>query len=277
VPPPEKHAGGEIELVELSADHPGFFDATYRQRRNEIARLALNYVDGAPVPRVEYTPQEHAVWRDVCEHLKPLHERYACREYLDACTRIQLTPDRIPQLEDVNAMLATSGGFRFLPVAGLVSGTMFLSYLAQKTFLSTQYMRHHSVPLYTPEPDVVHELIGHSATLAQPLFAKANEMFGHAAVRLNDSDVMTGVARLYWYSLEFGLVREDGALKAIGAGLLSSFGELERFEKHASIRPFNPEEMAATPYDPTTYQSILYVGESFESMVEQLDRFLQSL
>lgn len=275
-PQPAEHAGGEVELVELSADHPGFNDEDYRRRRNEIARLALGYVDGQPVPHAEYTEAEHGVWREVWSHLRPLHARHACREYLEAGEKVRLDPLRVPQLAEVNALLAAHEGFRLVPVAGLVSGRMFLSYLARRTFLSTQYMRHHNAPLYTPEPDVVHELIGHAATLAHPAFTRASELFGRAALRLDD-EAITGIARLYWYSLEFGVVRERGALKAVGAGLLSSFGELARFEKNAELRPFDARTIAATPYDPTEYQAVLFVAESFASMVDEIERYLDEV
>jgi phenylalanine-4-hydroxylase len=272
-PQPEEHAGGELELVELSADHPGFSDADYRRRRNEIAQLAIDYVDGEPVPHVAYTEAEHAVWREVRSHLRALHERYACREYIEACELLPLDGEHLPQLDEVNTRLAAHQGFRLVPVAGLVSGRMFLSYLSRQTFLSTQYMRHPNAPLYTPEPDVIHELVGHAPTLAHPLFAHANELFGRAALRLDD-DAMIGVARLYWYSLEFGVVRERGALKAVGAGLLSSVGELARFEEQAELQPFDAAAIAATPYDPTDYHSVLFVADDFASMVGALERYL---
>jgi phenylalanine-4-hydroxylase len=275
-PCPQDHAGGEVELVELSADHPGFSDADYRRRRNEIARLALDHVAGQPVAPVAYTDAEHGVWRDVWRHLAPLHARYACREYLEAGERVRLDRDRVPQLADVNTMLQGLDGFQLAPVAGLVSGRMFLSYLARRTFLSTQYMRHHNAPLYTPEPDVVHELVGHASTLAHPEFMRASELFGRAALRSND-EAMTAVARLYWYSLEFGLVRERGTIKAVGAGLLSSFGELAKFEERAELWPFDAATIAATPYDPTDYQAVLFVADSFTAMIDNIERYLDKV
>ena len=275
-PRPDDHAGGQVELVELSADHPGFSDPDYRRRRNEIARLALDYVEGRPVPRVAYTEAEHGVWREVWSHLRPLHARYACREYLEAGEKVRLDPENVPQLADVNSALAALQGFQLAPVAGLVSGRMFLSYLARRTFLSTQYMRHHNAPLYTPEPDVIHELVGHASTLAHPTFARASELFGRAALRSSE-EAMIGVARLYWYSLEFGVVRERGALKAVGAGLLSSFGELGRFESHAELRPFDATAIAGLPYDPTDYQNVLFVADSFEAMVDELASYLDKV
>jgi phenylalanine-4-hydroxylase len=271
---PGVHAGGEAELVELSADHPGFHDADYRRRRNEIARLAIDYHEGDPAPRIAYTEPEHDVWRTVWSHLGPLHDRYACREYLAASTRVRFDRERIPQLADLNPLLESMHGFRMFPVAGLVSARMFLSYLSRRVFLSTQYMRHHAAPLYTPEPDAVHELVGHAPTFADESFVRASRLFGEAARLAEDEERMTQIARLYWYTLEFGLVREGFALKAVGAGLLSSFGELGRIEGDAELCPFDPQAIVETPYDPTDYQSALFVAPSFEVMMDGIETYL---
>ena len=268
------HAGGEGELVPLDPDHPGFRDPVYRARRNAIARLALQYRDGDPLPGVEYTEEEQAVWRLVWERLAPLHDTSACREFRESSAALALDRRRVPQLSSVNEALARGAGFRMLPVAGLVSGRMFLGMMGKGVFLSTQYMRHHSVPLYTPEPDVVHELVGHAASLFHPGVVRLSRRFGEAAARVDDAG-MTRLERLYWYTLEFGLVREEGALKALGAGLLSSFGELGSFEENAEIRPLDCEEAAATPYDPTRYQALLYAAPSFERLVEEVCAWLE--
>jgi phenylalanine-4-hydroxylase len=283
-PPPDgsarpdgPHAGGSAEIVELTADHPGFADAEYRSRRNAIAALALAYREGDPVPEVPYTEAEHGVWRQVWAKLAPLHDRYACVQYLRSADRAPLPRDRIPQLGEVNHLIEPHFGFRMLPVAGLVSGRMFLSYLARGTFLSTQYSRHHSVPLYTPEPDIVHELVGHAATFADPDICAISRAFGRAAIACDDKDVLTGLARLYWFTLEFGLVREGAKTKAFGAGLLSSFGELGRFEANAEIVPFDIERIRNTAYDPTDYQKLLFVAPSFEGLRSSLERYVASV
>jgi len=260
----KQHTAGEEDLVKLDQDHPGFRDPVYRQRRSEIARIALEYVVGQPVPRIDYTEEEHAVWRTVWEELTPLHERWACRQYLDSRDRLALDRARIPQLADVNRHLLPQTGFQMVPVAGLVSSRVFLSNLAQGNFLSTQYIRHASQPLYTPEPDVVHELVGHAGTLFDPTLAGLNRMFG-AAARQVDDEVLNQLERVYWYTMEFGLVEQNGLTRAYGAGLLSSFGELERFNE-AEIRSFDPEEAAARPYDPTSYQAVLYRIPDFASL-----------
>jgi phenylalanine-4-hydroxylase len=268
-----RHVAGPDDLVKLDPDHPGFRDEVYRARRNEIARIALDYVLGDPVPRIAYTEAEHAVWRTVWEHLQPAHERYACRAYREGCALLGLDHTRIPQLADVNAVLQPRTGFRMIPVAGLVASRAFLSNLGKSLFLSTQYIRHASRPLYTPEPDVVHELIGHAATFSSPTLARLNRVFGQAAARASDG-MITTLERLYWYTVEFGLCEEDGRPKAYGAGLLSSYGELGRFETEAFLKAFDPDEAAERPYDPTDYQAVLYVVPSLEAVTDQLERWL---
>lgn len=256
-------------LVKLDADHPGFHDLSYRRRRDEIAHAALTYRDGDTAPDVVYTDEEHAVWREVWQNLDPLHARYACREYNDALGRVALSRETIPQLRTVNTIIEPQFGFRMLPVAGLVTAGAFLKELGRGVFLSTQYMRHHSVPLYTPEPDVVHELIGHAATFVHADFARLNRAFGRAALAASADDIER-IGRVYWYTLEFGVVREEGALKVYGAGLLSSFGELGRFETEERLTGFDVEAIAATPYDPTRYQERLFVAPSFAGMANDV-------
>ena len=269
------HAGGDEELVPLDPDHPGFKDPVYRARRNAIAKLALEYRDGEPLPHAEYTEEEHAVWRTVWEHLAPLHERAACREWKASSAALALDRARVPQLAEVNEALRRGAGFRMLPVAGLVSGRMFLGMMGKGVFLSTQYMRHHSVPLYTPEPDVVHELVGHAASLFHPGIVKLSRRFGEAAWRVDDA-ALKRLELVYWYTLEFGLVEEGGARKAVGAGLLSSFGELGTFETNAEIRPLDCDEAASIPYDPTQYQKVLFCSPSFDRMVEDVCAWLET-
>src|SRR5216684_4482624 len=178
-------------LVQLDPDHPGFRDPVYRARRDAIARIAFEYRDGDPVPRVDYTEEEEEVWRTVWRNLAPLHE-----------------------------------------------------------------------------------LVGHAATFCDPAFARLNRAFGQAAV-LATAEQLGRIARVYWYTLEFGLCEEEGAVKAYGAGLLSSFGELGRFEQHAQLRPLDLELVAATPYDPTDYQKVLYVSPDLGRTAELVSAWLE--
>jgi phenylalanine-4-hydroxylase len=265
----------EGEIVRLDPDHPGFRDPVYRARRNEIALHALHYRAGDPIPRVDYTSEEQAVWRLTWERLGPLHQTHACREWIESSKVLSLDRERVPQLADVNVTLVRSG-FRMLPVAGLIQGRGFLSAMAQGVFLSTQYMRHHSVPFYTPEPDVIHELVGHAASLFHPDVVRLSRLFGEAAARASD-EAMKRLELVYWYTLEFGLVEEGGSLRTYGAGVLSSFGEMERMTTQAELRPLDFADASARPYDPTHYQPVLYVSPSWDRMVADVSDWLKTI
>ena len=270
------HAGGEEELVPLDPDHPGFRDPVYRRRRNEIAQLALDYRSGDPPPVVDYTDQEHAVWRTVWEHLAPLHASNAVSEWRRGAAELDLDRRAIPQLGEVNEELTRSPGIEMLPVAGLISARGFLCSLGRGVFLSTQYIRHHSMPLYTPEPDVVHELVGHATSFFRPEIVRLTRLFGEAALDADEA-TLRELERVYWYTLEFGVAREGSDVKAYGAGLLSSFGELGAFESQAKLEPFDLAEIARTPYDPTSYQKTLFVAPSFAEMEKRVGGWLEEV
>src|SRR6266404_1355676 len=260
-------------IVQLDPDHPGFRDREYRKRRNQIAQLAMNFQPGDQIPDAPYTAEEHQVWRTIWTALGPAHQRHACAEYLASLRRLAFAPDRIPQLREVNEKVEAISGFRLEPVAGLVEPRVFLESLAQGTFLCTQYIRHHSTPLYTPEPDVVHEIIGHGVTLASEPLAELNRLFGGAVKRTTSAAALDRLARLYWFTIEFGVLREGGNVKAYGTGLLSSAGELAAMHK-AQLRPLDPDEASRQQYDPTKYQPVLFCADSFAAMCQALRDYL---
>lgn len=262
------------QLVELDREHPGFRDPDYRARRDRIARVALAYEEGV-IPDVEYTEEEHAVWRLIWTELTPRHEARACSTFQAAAAQLDLPRDRIPQLEEVSARLNAGSGFRLAPVAGLVHPRVFMTHLGDAIFLSTQYIRHHSAPLYTPEPDVVHELIGHGATLLDPGIAAVSKRFGEVS-RVADEALLTALTRVYWYTLEFGLVEEAGEVRAFGAGVLSSVGEMDRYVT-APHRAWSIEEMAAAEFDPTDYQPFYFVGPGVPRMLQELTAWLDDV
>jgi len=269
----DETVAGRNDIVQLNPDHPGFRDQEYRARRNQIAQLALNYRPGDPIPDAPYTADEHRVWKTIWQALGPAQQRHACAEYLDAITRLNFSDDRIPQLREVNQKVQAISGFRLEPVAGLVQPRVFLENLADGVFLCTQYIRHHSTPLYTPEPDVVHEIVGHGVTLACPRLAELNRLFGEAVKRTESSDKLERLSRVYWFTIEFGVLRESGSLKAYGTGLLSSAGELEEMHQ-AELRSLDIDSIEAQIYDPTHFQPILFCADSFEEMYQRLRRFL---
>jgi phenylalanine-4-hydroxylase len=261
-------------LVQLDPDHPGFRDADYRARRNQIAEIALGYVPGNAIPPAPYTDEEHGVWQTIWQALEPAQQRHACAEYLECVRRLSFDTRRIPQLGEISKKVEAISGFRLEPVAGLVEPRVFLESLANGVFLCTQYIRHHSTPLYTPEPDVAHEIIGHAVTLASTRFAEINRLFGEAVKRTNNSADLDRLARVYWFTIEFGVLRENGEVKAYGTGLLSSAGELDEMHK-AELRPLDLEAASSHDYDPTHYQAILFCAESFEELHRDLREFLR--
>jgi phenylalanine-4-hydroxylase len=261
------------ESVRLGPDHPGFRDAEYRARRNRIARIAAEYEPGSAIPEAPYAPEEHEVWHAIMRALGPAHRAHACAEYLACAERLGLPHDRIPQLGEVSAKVEAVSGFRLEPVAGLVEPRAFLEALAGGVFLSTQYIRHHSSPLYTPEPDVAHEVIGHAVTLASERLAELNRLVGRAARRARTAEAMQSLARVYWFTVEFGVVREGGGVKAYGTGLLSSAGELEAM-REAELRPLDLDAASRLDFDTTKYQPVLFCADSFEQMYVTLRDYL---
>ena len=258
--------------VHLADDHPGAHDPEYRRRRDAIAAAALAWEPGRPVPRVEYTEEEHAIWRTVSRELAPKHDRLACRAYNEAKARLDLPVDRVPQLDEASAALEPLTGFRFLPAAGLVPLDEFLGSLADRAFHSTQYLRHPSAPLYTPEPDIVHEVIGHGNLLADPGVAEVKRLAGEAARRCRTAEALQYLADIFWFTIEFGVVFEEGELRCYGAGLLSSFGEIDEF-RGAEIRPLDFHAMATLEYDISHYQPILFACDGMEELTERVGGF----
>jgi phenylalanine-4-hydroxylase len=261
--------------VQLDRSHPGFADPVYRARRDALATLATAWAPGQPVPRADYTDEEHAVWRAVCDDLVIKHETYACRQFLDGKQRLGLPTDRVPQLAEVSAWLEPLTGFSYQPAAGLVPLRDFYGALADRKFWATQYIRHHSVPLYTPEPDVVHEVVGHGSTLANDEYAALYEAAGRATRRVETTSALEFISKVFWFTLEFGVVREGDALMAYGAGILSSPGEITEF-RGMRIEPLNLVAMGTADYDITHYQEHLFEASSFGQLADVVGAFWDS-
>lgn len=270
------HCGRELE-----ADHPGFSDQEYRERRRYFADIAMAYNHGEPIPRVSYTAREVETWKVIFDKLVPLYEKYACKEYNHIfplmVQNCGYRRDNIPQLEDISRFLKDSTGFSLRPVAGLLTSRDFLNGLAYRVFHSTQYIRHHANPNYTPEPDICHELLGHAPLFADPDFARFSQEIGMASLGAPD-EYIEKLATCYWFTIEFGLCMQDGQMKAYGAGLLSSFGELEySMSGKPEIRAFDPVKTGAQKYPITQYQPIYYLAESFADAQAKLHDYALSI
>jgi phenylalanine-4-hydroxylase len=258
---------------ELSQDHPGFSDPAYRARRAQIATLAESYRSGDPIPHAPYTEEEHGVWRVVSAELETRHRQYATAETLKGKERLGLPTDHVPQLDEVNDLLTPLTGFRYEPVSGLVGPRDFYGRLGDGVFMSTQYIRHASAPRYTPEPDVIHEVIGHGVKMASEQFARLYRRFGEATNRCATDDAVRFLSRVFWFTMEFGVHWEGDELKCYGAGLLSSFGEIEHF-RSVDIRPMDVVEMGTRSYDITRYQDVLFAPDSYAHLEHELEVLL---
>ncbi|HMS40284.1 MAG TPA: phenylalanine 4-monooxygenase [Pyrinomonadaceae bacterium] len=263
-------------INELHLDHPGANDTEYRKRRDYIASLAKNFRETGEITDVEYSPREQRVWRYVAEELEELQQKYASPFYLRAKKDLGITTEKIPQLTEMNRRLNELTGFRLAPIEGLVETRGFLSWLSYRVMLSTQYIRHHSQPAYTPEPDIVHEAIGHIPMFTNPNFADFSQFIGHGA-RIATDKQLEELGRLYWFTVEFGMVEHEGEIKAYGAGLLSSFGELEHaFSDKVERRKFDLEEVVNQDFNYSDMQKILYVIPSYAELKEQTRKYIES-
>lgn len=264
-------------VVSLEADHPGFHDPEYRRRRDQIARLAPPIDGNGEAQEVAYSDGERATWATVFKRLTALYPTHACAEFNQVIDALGYRADAIPQLPEVSRFLTERTGFRLQPVAGLVSPRQFLGKLARRVFCATQYIRHSSQPLYTPEPDLVHELMGHAPMLAIPEFADLSQKIGEGSERADDRQIER-LATLYWFTIEYGLLRTGGEVRAYGAGLLSSYGELEHALSGAvEIRRFDPDLAKDLRYPITTYQPMLWWVEEIAEAFAKMDAFVRGM
>ncbi|CAJ0607751.1 unnamed protein product [Cylicocyclus nassatus] len=261
--------------------HPGHGDATYIARRNFLNDHAMQYKHGDPIPIVEYTEQEHATWKAVYEKLRGLHESHTCLAYRKNLKLLEdagvLTPEKIPQIRDVNVYLQKRTGFILRPCSGLLSARDFLASLAFRVFQTTTYLRHSSRPHHSPEPDLIHELLGHVPMFADPMVAQMSQDIGLMSLGATDEQIEK-LATVYWFIIEFGLCREGGQLKAIGAGLISAYGELEHAcSDKPEHRDFDPAITAVQKYEDSDYQPLYFVANSIQDALYKLREYALSM
>lgn len=262
---------------DLTADHPGFKDLEYRGRREEIADIAKTYLHShGDIPKVDYTRTEIETWGKVFTTLSSMYPTHSCKEHREIMPILQkecgYSIKNIPQLQDISKFLKSRTGFTIRPVTGLLSSRDFLNGLAFKVFHSTQYIRHHSDPEYTPEPDVCHELLGHVPMFADAGFAAFSQELGLASLGASDKEI-ENIARIYWFTVEFGLCKEgsNGEIRAYGAGLLASIAELKYCLTDKPIKKdFDPVLATHQSYPITDYQPLYLVADSIKRAQQQI-------
>ena len=227
-----------------------------------------------------YTDENQEVWRTLFETRMESLEDQASTVFLNGLRAIGLTPDKVPAVTSINANLAALTGWESHPVPGYLPAKAFFACLANRKFPTTVTVRPKEQMNYLPEPDIFHDIFGHVPLHADPVFADFLQTYGKAALHCEDPEHIERLARLFWFTVEFGLIHEDGKNKLYGSGLISSIGESFHALESPFVdrRPFDMERVCETHFEIDHYQPILYVLDSFEqlrdAMVSYAERVL---
>ena len=269
----------DVTTLDLEPGHPGLGDTAYIARRQELFALCREHrLENMGPPLIAYTDEERRIWREVSPVLNRLHVAHASGIYLDAKRRLGISEDDIPQLRHLSTRIEEESGMRLVPAEGPIPYRTFYSYIAEGGFPVTQFIRHGSRPEFTPEPDMIHDCLGHVPPLVNNDYAALLTMIGKAAVQARSGDHVLALKRLSWFSIEFGLIEEAGAVKIFGAGILSSTGEIPfSLSSQVEHRPFVTDEVIATDYDASRMQELLFVIPSFAFLRSEVEQLVQRL
>jgi phenylalanine-4-hydroxylase len=262
-------------IDDLPIDHPGIKDQNYVQKRKLIAQNAIDSQVQNKVLDIEYDKQDLGTWKWEIENIKTLHDQFACQTYLTNKSKMPFDTFHVPQISEINKVIRQYQDFELFPVSGLLDGLDFLGALADNRMFCTQYLRHHSKPEYTPESDLIHELIGHSPMFLDSEYCELSREFGRIAKRIKDPAIGDKLGALYWFSVEFGLIRENGQIKAFGAGVLSSKQEIGNIfvDKQTKISDFTLEAILASTYDYYNIQNQYFVIDSMKQVIDVIREF----
>jgi phenylalanine-4-hydroxylase len=215
-----------------------------------------------------YTGEQHAVWAELVGRVLPELEAHAARAYLDGFEIIGLKPDRLPNLASISARLAPRSS---TPVSGFLPAPAFFEMLATRNFPTTTWLRSRESLEYTPEPDIFHDVFGHVPMHAHKVFADFLEHYGRVCASISDSEVLEKLGRLFWYTVEFGVIRQQNEIKVYGSGLISSHGECRNvIEGHCAIHDFSLDEVLATRVKVDELHKLLFAVSSFDQVYEAM-------
>ncbi len=227
-------------------------------------------------PRPAYSDEEEGTWQLLYGRQVPRLQRMACQPFLDGLGKAGFEAERIPSLQVLSDNLAGRTGWRLVRVEGLVAERPFFELVASKRFPATDFIRKRADLDYTPAPDLFHDQFGHVPMLTLPTFARFFQRFGEAGQGASDAAV-TALARIYWFTVEFGLIREGGARKAFGAGLMSSIGELDHgFSPDVRVHDFDLDAIAARPFVTTEIQADYFEVPSFDVLERDFERWARA-
>jgi phenylalanine-4-hydroxylase len=216
-----------------------------------------------------YTPEQHAVWTELVRRRMPQLREHACQEYLDGVEIIGLREDQIPELAAISSRLQPRTGWQSMPVSGFLPPDAFFEMLAARLFPTTTWLRSRESLEYTPEPDIFHDVFGHVPMHAHPVFADFLQHYGKVCAALEDQEDLERMGRLFWFTVEFGVIRQNGRIKVYGSGLISSHGECTHvIEGGPEIRDFDLDRVLEQRFSTSEMQKVLYAVESFEQIYE---------
>jgi phenylalanine-4-hydroxylase len=262
----------------LEPGHPGLGDEGYIQRRTELFALCRKHrLENLGPPLIDYSAEETRIWREVSPKLDELHFRYACRSYLNAKRELAITGDEIPQLRHLSDRVRRETNMHLVPAEGALPYRTFYEYIAQRGFPVTQFIRHGSHPEFTPEPDMIHDCLGHVPPLMNQDYAELLTLIGKAAATTRTGEQLLALKRFSWFSIEFGLLEEAGATKVFGAGILSSTGEIPYSIDSPEVKrePFVTDVVINTDYDPSQMQDHLFIAPSFPFLRRELEALVR--
>ncbi|WP_420548918.1 phenylalanine 4-monooxygenase [Curvivirga sp.] len=227
---------------------------------------------------IAYSAEEDAVWHDLYKRQVDLLPNRVSHEFLDGLDKLGLTQDKVPQLRDVNARLAECSGFGVEAVPALITPTTFFTLLANRKFPIATFIRRREDFDYLEEPDIFHEIFGHCPLLTHPVYADFLEKFGKTALSFDKSYVWR-MQKLFWFTVEFGLIKTHEGPRVYGAGIASSPGETVYAveSREPERRDFDLLSIFRTPYRIDIFQPIYYCIEDFNQLLAVLDQDLQAI